>query len=87
MIVLIVVAAFLFTVNLVTCITCITEEENDRSNRLGFIVSFIGSGLLLIYIAIYDNNITSKKPIKPTINVICKDNICDTTYTYNKTKQ
>jgi hypothetical protein len=67
-----------------------TKEGTDDDNWINDLIYPITLILLcgmMYLIGFYDSNKkTSKKPITPTITVVCKDNLCDTTYNYNQNK-
>lgn len=85
MIILIIFALLLFIVNVFLYET--REDNYDSLNNGNYLFTLIVLCAVMYFIG-YENNtgLTSKKPITPTITVVCKDNVCDTTYNYNQNK-
>jgi hypothetical protein len=60
---------------------CLIFGENLLIRTVAIIFTFVSS-IFLGSVSEQENGIKTKTPINPSIEVICKDTICDTTYIY-----
>ena len=56
------------------------QDQKDLFTFLLLLLMFLS--FMMGVLAVEENGITSDKPIKPSIEVECKDGKCDTTYIY-----
>ena len=72
---------FLLILTLASMCLCLIFGENLLIRVVAIIFTFVSS-LLLGSVSEQESGIRTKTPINPSIEVICKDTICDTTYIY-----
>jgi hypothetical protein len=72
---------FLTAVIIASACACLIFGENLLIRTVAIIFTFVSS-ILSGSIIEQENGIRLKTPINPSIEVICKDSICDTTYIY-----
>ena len=87
MIGIIIIIVLLALANVLAYATKEGGYDNDTVNDIIYPITLVLL-CVLIYLVGIDNGSqkSSKKPITPTVTVVCKDNICDTTYNYNQNK-
>ena len=87
MIAVIIVTLLLILGNVLAYATKEGRDNDDTINDFLYPIT-----LVLLCVLIYfagetkGSQQSSKKPITPTITVVCKDNVCDTTYNYSQNK-
>lgn len=83
----IIMVCLLALANVLSYATKEGSHNDDKINDATYTVTLILLCVMIYFIGnINGGEKTSKKPITPTITVVCKDNVCDTTYNYNQNK-